>query len=73
MHEAEFITRLSAALNNVLEQIDKPEGMTIFVEMGLSTRPGQPDEITINTGCTVDEKTRTVHAIEQFLVEKPQN
>ena len=73
MNESEFITRLSAALNNVLEQIDKPEGMMLFVEMGLSTRPGQPDEITINTGCTVDEKTRTVHAIGDFLIEKPQN
>ena len=73
MNESEFITRLSAAVNSVLEQIDKPKGMALIVEIGLSTRPGQPDEITINTGCTVDEKTRTVHALKQWLVERPQN
>lgn len=73
MNESEFITRLSAAVNSVLAQIDKPEGMTLVVEIGLSERHNAPDEITINTGCTVDEKTRTVHALKEWLIEMPQN
>lgn len=70
MTEQDFMQQIHKAFGDVIKQVDLPEGKQLLVEIGLSDRPDGRPEITICTGCTVDEQTRDIVPLPQYLLDK---
>ena len=71
MTEDKFMQQIHKAFGSVMKQVDVPDGTRLIMEIGLSDRPHGPPEITLCTGCTVDEETRKIVPLPQYLIEKP--